>query len=152
MGRMDRLKFVKYPPAEPGSQGVGPHKDSSGMFTFLTQDNVGGLQVLNRSGQWIDAPPIEGTFVVNIAQGFEAITGGRCPATSHRVIVSFFVSSSFVRCVADAIDVVAHENHEIQCAVLPGGQIGSHSRPTQRIGRRYRASDTWLGGGEEGHP
>ncbi|EXJ94689.1 hypothetical protein A1O1_03086 [Capronia coronata CBS 617.96] len=86
LGRMDRLKFVKYPPAEPGSQGVGPHKDSSGQFTFLSQDTVGGLQVLNRSGEWIDAPPIEGTLVVNIAQGFEAITGGRCPATSHRVI------------------------------------------------------------------
>ncbi|EXJ89960.1 hypothetical protein A1O3_03027 [Capronia epimyces CBS 606.96] len=86
LGAMDRLKFVKYPPAEPGSQGVGPHKDSSGLFTFLSQDSVGGLQVLNRSGEWIDAPYIEGTLVVNIAQGLEAITGGRCPATSHRVI------------------------------------------------------------------
>ena len=28
---------------------------------------VQALQVLNRSGKWIDAPPIEGTFVINIA-------------------------------------------------------------------------------------
>lgn len=93
LGAMDRLKLVKYPPSAPGSQGVGPHKDSTGLFTFLSQDQVGGLQVLNKSGQWIDAPPIEGSLVVNIQQGFEAVTGGLCGATTHRVIVSN--SSSF---------------------------------------------------------
>lgn len=87
-GKMDRLKFVQYPPAPPHSQGVGPHKDSTGLFTFLSQDDTGGLQVLNKNGEWIDAPPIPGSLVVNIQQGFEAITGGVCPATTHRVIVS----------------------------------------------------------------
>ncbi|KAJ6144112.1 Oxidoreductase 2OG-Fe(II) oxygenase family [Penicillium chermesinum] len=43
-GSMSRLKFVKYPPAKALSQGVGPHKDSAGLFTFLSQDNIGGLQ------------------------------------------------------------------------------------------------------------
>jgi hypothetical protein len=86
-GNMDRLKFIKYPQSPPGSQGVGPHKDSSGLFTFLSQDDTGGLQVLNKKGEWIDAPPIEGSLVVNIQQGFEAITGGVCTATTHRVIV-----------------------------------------------------------------
>jgi isopenicillin N synthase-like dioxygenase len=90
---MHRLKLVKYPSAEPGSQGVGPHKDSTGLFTFLSQDSVGGLQVLNRAGQWIDAPPIEGSLVVNIQQGFEAITGGLCPATTHRVLVGLCQST-----------------------------------------------------------
>ena len=84
---MDRLKFIKYPQAPPQSQGVGPHKDSTGLFTFLSQDDTGGLQVLNRNGEWIDAPPIEGSLVVNIQQGFEAITGGVCTATTHRVTV-----------------------------------------------------------------
>ena len=86
-GNMDRLKFIKYPQAPPQSQGVGPHKDSTGLFTFLSQDDTGGLQVLNRNGEWIDAPPIEGSLVVNIQQGFEAITGGVCTATTHRVTV-----------------------------------------------------------------
>jgi isopenicillin N synthase-like dioxygenase len=87
-GNMDRLKFVKYPQSPPNSQGVGPHKDSAGLFTFLSQDDTGGLQVLNTNGEWIDAPPIEGSLVVNIQQGLEAITGGLCAATTHRVIVS----------------------------------------------------------------
>ena len=90
---MHRLKFVRYPQSEPGSQGVGPHKDSTGLFTFLSQDPVGGLEVLNKSGHWISAPYVEGTFVVNVQQGFEAITGGLCPATTHRVIVSLSFSS-----------------------------------------------------------
>jgi isopenicillin N synthase-like dioxygenase len=88
LGEMSRLKFVKYPPSAPGSQGVGPHKDSIGLFTFLAQDDVGGLQVLNKSGEWIDAVPIPGSLVVNVAQGFEAITGGVCSGTTHRVLVS----------------------------------------------------------------
>ncbi|KAF4980029.1 hypothetical protein FZEAL_3891 [Fusarium zealandicum] len=86
LGTMHRLKLVKYPRSSPGSIGVGPHKDSSGLFTFLSQDSVGGLQVLSKSGEWIDAPPIEGSFVINVQQGLEAITGGVCSATTHRVI------------------------------------------------------------------
>jgi isopenicillin N synthase-like dioxygenase len=86
-GNMSRLKFVKYPPVAQDSQGVGPHKDSAGLFTFLSQDNTGGLQVLNKSGDWVHVPPIQGSLVVNIQQGFEAITGGICAATTHRVVV-----------------------------------------------------------------
>jgi len=46
---------------------------------------IGGLQALNRAGQWIDVPSIPGTFVVNIGQAFEVVSGGLCPATTHRV-------------------------------------------------------------------
>ncbi|CAK7215442.1 hypothetical protein SBRCBS47491_002490 [Sporothrix bragantina] len=88
LGNMHRLKLVKYPPSPPGvpGQGVGPHKDSTGLFTFLAQDHVGGLQVLSKGGEWIAAPPIPGSLIVNVQQGFEAITGGVCPATTHRVV------------------------------------------------------------------
>jgi hypothetical protein len=44
------------------------------------------LEVLNHAGEWVSAPPLEGTFIVNIGQGFEVATGGRCPATTHRVL------------------------------------------------------------------
>lgn len=86
VGQMNRLKLIKYPGSDDNKQGVGPHKDSSGMLTLLLQDDTGGLEVLNSEGEWIPAKPIPGSFVVNIAQGFEALTGGRCTATSHRVI------------------------------------------------------------------
>lgn len=85
-----RLKLVHYPVSENGiGQGVGPHKDSSGWWTFLLQaspPDVGGLQVLNKAGAWINVPNIPGTFVVNIGQGFEVVTNGACKATTHRVL------------------------------------------------------------------
>lgn len=87
VGDMNRLKLIKYPPATPENfQGVGPHKDSSGLLTFVLQDSVGGLQVLNSEGEWISVTPMKDSLVVNIAQGFEALTGGRCGSTTHRVI------------------------------------------------------------------
>ena len=46
-------------------EGVGPHKDY-GHIAILLQDDVGGLQVLNGAGRWIDATPIPGTAVVNL--------------------------------------------------------------------------------------
>ena len=90
-----RIKLVKYPPSpspavdgEVLGQGVGPHKDSSGWLTFLYQ--VGqeeGLEVLDANGDWIAAPPIPDTFVVNFGNAFEAATGGTVKATIHRVKV-----------------------------------------------------------------
>lgn len=85
-----KLKLIKYPPPpddakEVGFQGVGPHKDS-GFLTFLLQATPHrGLEVQNKAGEWISAPPIPNTFVVNIGRALEAMTGGVCTATTHRV-------------------------------------------------------------------
>ncbi|KAI1206496.1 putative hyoscyamine 6-dioxygenase [Annulohypoxylon truncatum] len=89
-----RLKLVHYPALpidDPtiSQQGVGPHKDSSGWWTFLLQASppeVKGLQVLNKAGAWVDVPVVPGTFVVNIGQAFEVVTNGVCKATTHRVL------------------------------------------------------------------
>ncbi|KAK0619085.1 oxidoreductase [Immersiella caudata] len=90
-----RLKLVRYPPTPLDTcsddliQGVGPHKDSSGWWTFLLQASspeVRGLQVLSGDGSWVEVPNIPGSFVVNIGQAFEVVTGGVCKATTHRVV------------------------------------------------------------------
>lgn len=47
--------------------GLGAHKDFS-WVTLVLQDEVGGLEVLNSEGNWIDVPPREGTLVVNVGQ------------------------------------------------------------------------------------
>ena len=83
-----RGKIVKYPARDlvSSDQGVGPHFDA-GFLTFLLQASPHpGLQVQNLAGEWIDAPPLPGTFVVNIGKGLEAVTQGLAKATSHRVL------------------------------------------------------------------
>ncbi len=83
------LRLIDYPPQqgriEPATFGCGAHTDY-GFLTVLAQDQAGGLQLRNCAGDWIAAPPISGTFVVNIAEMVERWTNGLYPATLHRVI------------------------------------------------------------------
>ena len=67
--------------------GVGPHTDF-GVLTVLCQDNVGGLQVEDINGEWIEAPPIEGTLIVNVADLLARWTQGEYKSTPHRVVNS----------------------------------------------------------------
>ena len=79
------FRIFRYPPAPPGAEqwGVAEHTDY-GLLTMLLQDAAGGLQVHSRTG-WLDAPPIEGSFVCNIGDMLERMTGGRYRSTPHRV-------------------------------------------------------------------
>jgi isopenicillin N synthase-like dioxygenase len=81
-----RIKLIRYPSVGQGDsdQGVGPHKDS-GFLTLLAQDDIGGLEV-ERDDRWVLAPPIPGSFVVNIGEILELCTGGYLRATVHRVV------------------------------------------------------------------
>ncbi|KAI1905807.1 hypothetical protein LOZ64_006620 [Ophidiomyces ophidiicola] len=80
-----KLKILKYPDLQAlgvdgnvEQQGVGPHKDSMLSSYLLQASHHRGLQVQNHLGEWIDCPPIDGTFVVAIGQGLEAVTQGVC--------------------------------------------------------------------------
>ncbi|KAK3635997.1 hypothetical protein LTR56_014373 [Elasticomyces elasticus] len=82
-----KLKIVKYPDSGDGvGQGVGPHKDSMLTSYLLQASPHKGLQAQNTKGEWIDCPPKRGTLVVAIGQGLEALTGGVCASTTHRVL------------------------------------------------------------------
>ncbi|MFC9842528.1 isopenicillin N synthase family dioxygenase [Streptomyces sp. NPDC060223] len=81
------VKIVHYPPrpAQDVDQGVGAHKDY-GYLALLQQDEVGGLQVQDADGGWIDAVPVSDAFVFNIGEMLEIATQGYLKATQHRVI------------------------------------------------------------------
>ncbi|HTV76726.1 MAG TPA: 2-oxoglutarate and iron-dependent oxygenase domain-containing protein [Steroidobacteraceae bacterium] len=83
------LVRVLYYPSQPGPfdetrMGNGAHTDHE-CFTILRQDDVQALQVRNRSGEWIDAPPIPGSYVVNIGDLMARWTNGAFASTYHRV-------------------------------------------------------------------
>ena len=84
-----RGSIIYYPTQPPDlgrSQfGVAPHTDY-GCITIVWQDASGGLQVRNREGEWIAAPPIEGTFVINIGDLMARWTNGLFASTPHRVV------------------------------------------------------------------
>jgi isopenicillin N synthase-like dioxygenase len=63
--------------------GVGEHTDY-GLLTILHQDHIGGLAV-HTPGGWIDAPPVAGSFVCNIGDMLDRMTGGLYKSTPHRV-------------------------------------------------------------------
>ena len=85
------LRFFNYParpaPADlPVQWGVGEHTDY-GLLTMLWQDDVGGLQVRTDDG-WLDAPPLPGTFICNVGDMLDRMTGGRYRSVPHRVTVT----------------------------------------------------------------
>jgi len=84
-----RLKLNHYPPQDAPEAdndiGVVPHADSGG-FTILWQDDNGGLEVQSKSGEWVGAPPLADTFVINLGKIMQIWTNGRFSATPHRVI------------------------------------------------------------------
>ena len=67
--------------------GISPHTDY-GTFTLLWQDRNGGLEVRNAAGDWIQAPPLEGAFVVNIGDTLQMWTNDLYISTLHRVVNS----------------------------------------------------------------
>jgi len=83
------FRIFHYPASTPKSLeeelwGVGEHTDY-GVLTILKQDQVGGLQIKSQN-QWIDAPYIEGSFICNIGDMLDRMTGGYYRSTPHRVL------------------------------------------------------------------
>jgi isopenicillin N synthase-like dioxygenase len=82
-------RLLHYPPHPARSLanqlGAGAHKDW-GMLTMLLQDDVGGLEVQNADGEWIKAPYMPGTFVINLGEMMPILTNGLYHSTLHRVM------------------------------------------------------------------
>ncbi|WP_040800495.1 isopenicillin N synthase family dioxygenase [Nocardia higoensis] len=80
------IKVVRYPGSAETEQGVGAHKDSGVLTLLLVEPGSKGLQVETETGEWIDAEPLPGAFIVNIGELLEYATGGYLRATRHRVL------------------------------------------------------------------
>jgi isopenicillin N synthase-like dioxygenase len=87
--RLQRTQVVYYPehPADATEDlyGVAPHTDY-GCITLLYQDDSGGLEARDIHGNWVPAPPIEGSLVINVGDLLERWSNDRFRSTMHRVI------------------------------------------------------------------
>ncbi|CAN6680659.1 unnamed protein product [Malus baccata var. baccata] len=72
-------------PESVGSSGVQLHTDS-GFLTILQDDeNVGGLEEMDKSGAFVDIDPCLGTLLVNLRDVAQAWNNGRLCNVKHRV-------------------------------------------------------------------
>lgn len=85
---VSQLRLLHYPDQQGeivDMIGARAHRDF-GVFTILIQDEVGGLEVLNNTGEWVVAPPIEDHFIINLGLMMRHITNDAYQAAEHRVI------------------------------------------------------------------
>ena len=157
LGCMCALNY--YPPqdaasANEGQWGFSPHTDY-GSFTVVQQDDLGGLQARNSAGEWIDVPPIPGTFVVNVGDLLARWTNDFYVSTLHRVrnvgarervSTSFFVYPDVeaeIRCLEtcqstdnppryEPVNSGAYIEHLLAQAYRTG-RVGISSRTAERL-------------------
>ncbi|CAI9281032.1 unnamed protein product [Lactuca saligna] len=83
------LRFIKYlcPKEDEGNPlGILPHTDISFM-KILHDQQVKGLQIKTKEGQWIEVDPLPSSFIVLAGDVCMAWSNGRIHAPYHRVIM-----------------------------------------------------------------
>ena len=107
-------------PPQPGQLRAGAHTDYGG-FTILSGEDVpGGLQVMTRDGNWIDARTEPTNFVVNIGDLLMRWTNDRWLSTLHRVVNPTATSGKSGPRLSIAF--FNHPNYDvlIECIAPPG--------------------------------
>ncbi|KAK6932357.1 Non-hem dioxygenase N-terminal domain [Dillenia turbinata] len=107
------LRMNRYPPCpiSPGLFGLMPHTDSD-FLTILSQDEVGGLQLV-KDGKWIAVKPNPQALVINIGDFFQAWSNGIYKSVEHRVVANEhaerFSTAFFVCPIKDAVIQICGE-------------------------------------------
>jgi isopenicillin N synthase-like dioxygenase len=84
------LRLVHYPaqptPPLPGQLRAGPHTDFGTLTILRIDDALGGLQVRDRKGNWIDILAEPSNLIVNIGDLMQRWTSDRWTSSIHRVV------------------------------------------------------------------
>jgi isopenicillin N synthase-like dioxygenase len=84
------LRLVHYPaqptPPLPGQLRAGSHTDFGTLTILRIDDAVGGLQVRDRTGNWIDIQAEPSSLIVNIGDLMQRWTSDRWTSSIHRVV------------------------------------------------------------------
>ncbi|CAM6008951.1 unnamed protein product [Sphagnum balticum] len=78
-----------YPPCPEPKFAIGtlPHSDF-GTITILLQDDVGGLEILDKHNNWIQVKPLRHALDINAGDQLEVFTNGKYRSVSHRARVN----------------------------------------------------------------
>ncbi|MET0371163.1 MAG: 2-oxoglutarate and iron-dependent oxygenase domain-containing protein [Sphingobium sp.] len=81
------LRLLHYPPVSPQAAGIraGAHEDIN-LITLLLGAEEGGLELKDRSGNWLPVVPPPGALAINVGDMLQRLTNHRLPSTSHRVV------------------------------------------------------------------
>ncbi|MBW4612876.1 MAG: isopenicillin N synthase family oxygenase [Desmonostoc vinosum HA7617-LM4] len=116
------LRLLHYPPLQtppkPGQVRAGEHSDY-GSITLLFQDKIGGLEVQTTSGEWIAAPFIADTVVVNTGDLMQRWTNHVFCSTKHRVMIP---NDSRVKQSRYSMAFFCHPNDDTEIACLESCQ------------------------------
>ncbi|XP_073063885.1 probable 2-oxoglutarate-dependent dioxygenase AOP1 [Primulina eburnea] len=82
------IRFQKYDPPKSHETELGfaAHTDKN-MITILYQNEVNGLEVLTKDGQWMTVELSPDSFIVVVGEAFRAWTNGRLHSVNHRVMM-----------------------------------------------------------------
>lgn len=118
-------KHISHPPISIAQQSLTQRPE---VFTVLAPGSVRALEVANRQGQWISAPPRPGTFIVNVGDQLQAMTNNFYVSTRHRVMnytgqerysIPFFFSANWETVIQPLPELVAQGDDGKQGSGFP---------------------------------
>ncbi|KAK3020544.1 hypothetical protein RJ639_047456 [Escallonia herrerae] len=116
------MRFLKYQGPgvdDPNNIGLRPHIDKN-FLAIIDTNQVKGLEIETRNGEWIGFEPSPSTYVVIAGEPFMAWSNGRVYAPLHRVAmrgteVKYSVGLfSFMRKIIEVPEELVDEQHPLQ--------------------------------------
>ena len=82
------LRAIHYPPitSEPKSAIRAESHEDINLITLLVGASAGGLQLLNKDGEWQDIQPEDDEIVINVGDMLQRLTNNYLKSTTHRVV------------------------------------------------------------------
>ncbi len=82
------LRAIHYPPItkEPDSAIRAEQHEDINLITLLVGASAGGLQLLNKQGEWLGIMPEDNEIVVNVGDMLQRLTNNYLRSTTHRVV------------------------------------------------------------------
>ncbi|RUT09956.1 2OG-Fe(II) oxygenase [Dulcicalothrix desertica PCC 7102] len=112
------LRLLHYPPIQtpllPEQTRAGEHSDYGSITLLFQHDEISGLEIQTASGDWIKAPAIPGTVVVNTGDLMQRWTNNKFCSTKHRVVIPENTNQSRY-----SIAFFCHPNDDTQITCLP---------------------------------